>query len=185
MTRNAITKGMIAMNRKGKKVANKPKAARKLPKLRPAFTPGRVVIMLGGRFRGRRAVFLKQLPSSGLCMVAGPYKINGVPLKRISQKFCIATSAKVDVSGVDVSAIDDTHFRKTKEDVKADARVAKEISEGRTEPLELRTPKEKLAQQEKLVSALVDRIKKDAVMTAYLKQPFSLQPNEFPHLMKW
>jgi len=48
--------------------------------------------------------------NSGLLLVTGPYKVNGVPLKRLNQSFCIATSTKVDVSGVDSSAINDEYF---------------------------------------------------------------------------
>merc|ERR1739842_17115 len=70
-------------------------------------------ILLGGRFRGKRCVFLKML-SSGLLLVTGPMNVNGVPMKRVAQKMCIATSTHVDVAGVDVEDIDDHYFARNK-----------------------------------------------------------------------
>ena len=102
-------------------------------KFRPSLQPGTILIILAGRFRGKRVVLLKTL-SQGVLVVTGPFKINGVPIRRVGARYVIATSTKVDVSGVDVSKFDDAYFAKERAEKKADK---EEFFDG-AKPLEVR-----------------------------------------------
>merc|ERR1712157_411077 len=84
------------------------------PKLKKSLTPGTIVILLAGRHKGKRVVFVKDLGESGLILVTGPYKVNGVPLRRVPASYVIATQTKIDISGVDSARIDAGMFKRNK-----------------------------------------------------------------------
>ncbi len=82
--------------------------ARKNPrdsKPRAALQPGAVLILLAGRFRGKRVILLSHL-KEGALLVTGPFKINGVPIRRVNARYVIATSTKVDISGLDKKTVE-------------------------------------------------------------------------------
>ncbi|KAJ1675887.1 60S ribosomal protein L6 [Spiromyces aspiralis] len=149
------------------KAPKAPKARKTLrpAKLRASITPGTVLIILAGRFRGKRVVFLKQL-ESGLLLVTGPYKVNGVPLRRVNQAYVIATSTKVSLEGVKLD-IDDTYFK----------REAKNAED--------KISADKVATQKAVDSQLVANISKIELLSSYLSKPFSLSKGQYPHDLKF
>ncbi|KAL8967599.1 MAG: hypothetical protein Q9183_002838 [Haloplaca sp. 2 TL-2023] len=87
---------------------SKPRKVRKSIKParpRPSLVPGTVLILLAGRFRGKRVILLKHLPQ-GVLLVTGPFKVNGVPLRRVNARYVIATSMKVDLKGIDQKTVE-------------------------------------------------------------------------------
>merc|ERR1711957_1070097 len=120
----------------------------------------------------------KQL-QSGLLLVTGPYAVNGVPLRRVNQKFCIATSLKVDVKGADVSKVSDDYF------ARAASAKAKKSESGvfATEQAKTGMSDEKKSGQKKVDASIVKALGAD--VKSYLKARFSLSAKEHPHEMKF
>lgn len=97
-----------------KPFTRKSKAKKHPMKARKGLEPGAICIILSGRFQGRRVVFLKMLPS-GLALVTGPYKVNGVPLRRVNPAYLLVTKTKIPVTGKEHEPVDDKFFAKAKE----------------------------------------------------------------------
>merc|ERR1712223_1392240 len=88
------------------------KSYRATQKLKSGIVPGSVLILVAGKHRGKRVIFLKQL-ESGLLLVTGPFKINGVPLRRVNQKYVLATSTKLELPAINLpERVNDDYFRR-------------------------------------------------------------------------
>lgn len=149
--------------------------------LRGSITPGTVLILLAGVHAGKRVVFLKQL-SSGLLLVTGPYKLNGVPLRRVSQAYVIATSTKIDVSSVKVDdKFNDAYFTRKVEKKKKgeDQFFAQEATQ---KPA---VAAEKVADQKAFDQAVLAIVKKTPLLARYLSTTFSLKEGVAPHTLKF
>ncbi|MCL7030221.1 hypothetical protein MKW94_024871 [Papaver nudicaule] len=158
-----------------KPLVNKRKA--KPAKLRASITPGTVLIILAGRFKGKRVVFLKQLPS-GLLLVTGPFKVNGVPLRRVNQAYVIGTSTKVDISGVNSDKFDDKYFTKATEKKKKKGEGEFFESE---EKEKNNLPQDKKDDQKAVDASLLKAIEGVADLKTYLAARFSLKSGMKPH----
>ena len=146
-------------------------------KLRESITPGTVLILLAGRFKGKRVVFLKQL-DSGLLLVTGPFKLNGVPTRRVNQCYVIATSTKVTLPEMDLSKFEDSYFKA------AEKRQAKKSEEAFfDEPVKNELAAEYIANQKAVDGAILKAIAPE--MKGYLSTTFSLKDGDRPHLMKF
>jgi large subunit ribosomal protein L6e len=146
-------------------------------RLRKDIQAGSVLILLSGRFRGRRVVFLKQLPS-GLLLVTGPYKVNGVPLKRVNQAYAIATKTKVNVSSALplVEKLDEKTFFAV-QDVER-----KSFFEDNAEKSN-RVTEERKTMQKNVDTKLMDVVKSTPHMKHYLANRFALKNGDRPHSM--
>ncbi|KAF7327479.1 60S ribosomal protein [Mycena kentingensis (nom. inval.)] len=146
-----------------------PKKSRKSPKptaLRSSITPGTVLILLAGRFHGNRVVFLKQL-ASDLLLVTGPFKINGVPLRRVNQAYVIATSTKIDLEGFTVDEkLNDAYFAKSA--TKGAGSAEAEFFEGGKPKAKEVFPESKAADRRAVDKATIASAKKTENLVKYL-----------------
>merc|ERR1712007_195821 len=164
-----------------KRKCKAPKAA----KGRKCIVPGSVVILLSGRFRGKRVVCLKTL-ASGLLLVSGPYKLNGVPLKRVNAAYVIPTSSKLNVSGIDTKKVDDSFFGKTKTKAAKNSENQFFGDNAELSPEEQARIATKRVQQKDVDSKLMELVKKqDPMFAGYLKTRFTLRNNMRFHEMSF
>ncbi|KAK3335556.1 ribosomal protein L6e-domain-containing protein [Cercophora scortea] len=166
----------------------KPRTVRKAYRAwtpRNSLQPGTVLILLAGRFRGKRVVLLKNL-EQGVLLVTGPFKINGVPLRRVNSRYVIATSLKVDVSGVSTEKLNEVSAPKYFTAEKASQKASEEafFKQGEA-PQKKEISSSRVADQKAIDKALLASIKKVDMLASYLQSSFSLRKGDKPHEMKF
>merc|ERR1711931_476514 len=133
---------------------------------------------VAGKHRGKRVVFLKQL-ESGLLLVTGPFKINGVPMRRVNQKYVIPTSTKLDFQLSVPESVDDEYFSRVELKAQSDEgpfQNAKEV---------YKASDVRKADQKVVDAAIVAAAKKVPHMVNYLGAKFALRNGQAPHTMKF
>lgn len=145
-------------------------------RLRSTITPGTVLIILAGRFRGKRVVFLKQL-RSGLLLITGPYKVNGVPLRRVNQAYVIATSTRVDISGLHVpKKFNDDYFRRPRKEKKKQTEEDFFATEQKKKTID----PQRITDQKEFDKKMMAIVTATPLLVSYLGAKFSLHKHEYP-----
>ncbi|OAL52293.1 hypothetical protein IQ07DRAFT_585499 [Pyrenochaeta sp. DS3sAY3a] len=151
-------------------------------KYRDSLVPGSVVILLSGRFRGKRVVLLRQL-EQGVLLITGPFKSNGVPLRRVNHRYVIATSTVVDIEGIDAKVVDrvakDEYWAREKKEGKGEDDFFKDGEA----PVKKETDPQRIEDQKAVDRVLLANIRKVPELEGYLGASFSLRGNERPHEM--
>jgi large subunit ribosomal protein L6e len=152
---------------------------------RKNLVPGRVVILLAGRHKGKRVIVMKAL-ATGLLLVNGPYYLNRCPLRRVSQRYVIATKTRVNIKKVKLPEhLNDSYFKRPSKkgknkNAEGDIFAKKE---------EKYLPTEQRKQDQKVVDKQVKEALKTHrlynVLKKYLKEPFGLKTNQYPHRMRF
>lgn len=150
-------------------------------KLRASLTPGTVVIALNGRFRGKRCIMLGGM-ENGMILVSGPYKVNGVPLRRLNAKSVIATSTKVNIGNIDLSKYTSEYFAKS--DAEFESARQDESAFASIKSTSICSAQRK-ADQKTVDAALIKAIGSDKMLAKYLKSKFALSNGDMPHAMKF
>ncbi|KER27698.1 hypothetical protein T265_05325 [Opisthorchis viverrini] len=153
---------------------------------------GVIVILLGGRHRGKRVVSLGRQKSTGLLLVTGPFRYNGCPLRRVHPNMVLATETRVDLGKfkVPLRVHSKEYFARKKLDKKHNLDVQLGLS-GTSDSVESKrfVPNEERKEDQRIIDEEVCKcIKAHAdsrMLIKYLRSLFSLSKHDKPHAMQF
>lgn len=160
-------------------------------KFKKGLEPGRVLIILAGKHRGKRVILLKTL-KSGLLLVTGPFKINACPLKRMHQKFVIVTRTKIPFDGVKVPKhLNDRYFKSKKVSASKGKKTKQGgniFSKGKkatsNKPNRVRGEDQRTVDKQ-VLTAIKEKMGDKKTILAYLGSFFYLRNHMYPHKLKF
>merc|ERR1712227_1199808 len=131
------------------------------------------------------AVLILKTLDNGVLLVTGPFKVNGVPLRRVNARYVIATRTTVPLSGLDNKTLekvsDEKYFARDK---KADKKGSEEAFFQQGEKPQKKEVAASRAEDQKAVDkAILESIKKEHYLQSYLASNFSLRKGDRPHEM--
>jgi large subunit ribosomal protein L6e len=153
-------------------------------KTRPSLRPGTILILVAGRHRGKRVVFLKQL-KTGLLLVTGPLNVNGCPLRRVNKIYTIATKTRLDISKFKIPGhINDRYFKR--KHPKKKKKVDGQIFSVKPQKYKV-TPQRKKDQMivDKAITEIICKHPDKEYLFGYLGHIFMLRNGMYPHRMKF
>lgn len=151
---------------------------------RKSIIPGRIVILLAGKHKGKRVVVLKVL-QSGLLLITGPFSLNSTPLRRVSQRYVIATQTRVKLDKVEIPEhINDLYFRR---------QLLKNQNRGEGDIFAAKKPKYVATEQrqkdqltvDKAVRTAISQHKDKRLLFQYLRSYFALSSSQYPHRLSF
>lgn len=115
----------------------------------------------------------------------GPFLINSCPLRRVSQNYVIATSTRINISGLKIPAhVNDDYFKRKRE-----KRAKKEegdiFSKKKDEYKASDQRKTDQKVVDKFVISAIKKNKEKKMLFTYLSAMFGLRSSQYPHRLKF
>ncbi|ABW98320.1 rpl6B (nucleomorph) [Hemiselmis andersenii] len=105
LSQNLFQKSSSLREKRTKTLKNK----RLIIKTKKKFKIGSIIILLGSKFQGKKAVLLK-ITKKGLLIISGPFSVNGISLRRINPRYAVPTEIGIGLNNLQLGFLNDDYF---------------------------------------------------------------------------